>query len=85
MDLERGRDLFRGVLILASSAVGLWADRTTGVVLTALVGVLILQSALTNWCPVDLVLRPLGVRSRQERRSEQGVSPDLRSGAQRYS
>ena len=30
---------------------------------TAFVGVNLLQSALTNWCPMEIVLRKLGARA----------------------
>jgi len=31
----------------------------------ALIGLLILQSAFTDWCPADLVLRPLGLKKKR--------------------
>jgi hypothetical protein len=68
MYLENGRDLFRGVLILIFVAVAYWADLTTGLVLAGFVGLLILQSAFTNWCPADLFLRPMGLRGKLESR-----------------
>ncbi len=66
MYLENGRDLFRGILILIFAAIAYWGDRTTGLVAVAFFGVLILQSAFTDWCPVDLILRPLGLKSKRE-------------------
>ena len=61
MHLENGRDIFRGILILIFAAIAFWVDLTTGLVLVAFMGVLILQSAFTDWCPADLILRPLGL------------------------
>ncbi len=62
MYLENGRDIVRGVLILVFAALAYWADRTTGLLLVGLMGLMILQSAFTNWCPADLFLRPLGLK-----------------------
>jgi hypothetical protein len=66
MYLENGRDLFRGLMILLFAAIAYWGDLTTGLVLTGLIGVLILQSAFTNWCPADLFLRLMGVKGKLE-------------------
>lgn len=66
MYLENGRDLVRGILILAFAAVAYWVDLTTGLVLVGFMGLMILQSTFTDWCPVDLVLRPMGLRSKRE-------------------
>ncbi|HEY4691714.1 MAG TPA: DUF2892 domain-containing protein [Anaerolineae bacterium] len=62
MYLENGRDIFRGILILAFAAIAYWADRTIGLALVAFMGVMILQSAFTDWCPADLFLRPMGLK-----------------------
>ena len=66
MYLENGRDIFRGFLILAFAAIAYWGDLTTGLALVALIGALILQSAFTDWCPADLILRPLGLKKKLE-------------------
>ncbi len=63
MTLENGRDVVRGALILLFTVVTAWVDRATGLVMLAVMGLLILQSSATNWCPADLILRPLGLRS----------------------
>ncbi len=67
MTLEAGRDLVRGVLILSFAGIAAWADRETGLILLALMGVLILQSSFSGWCPADLLLRLAGLRSMRER------------------
>jgi hypothetical protein len=64
MDIEKGRNLFRGILILISAAVAYWGNITTGLALTVFVGVLTLQSVFTDWCPADLILRPMGLRKK---------------------
>jgi hypothetical protein len=66
MDLGKGRDIVRGVLILASAAVAHWVDLTTGVALLVFMGAMILQSAFTGWCPADLFLRPMGLHMQGE-------------------
>lgn len=66
MYLETGRDLFRGVMILLAAAIAYWLNLTTGLALAAFVGLMTLQSAITDWCPVDLLLRPLGLKKKLE-------------------
>jgi len=66
MYLENGRDIFRGTLLLIFTAIAFWVDLTVGLVLISLMGVMILQSAFTNWCPADLFLRPMGLKPKQE-------------------
>jgi hypothetical protein len=64
MYLENGRDIFRGILILIFAAIAFWVDLTTGLVLVAFMGAMILQSAFTDWCPADLLLRLMGLPKR---------------------
>jgi len=66
MDLESGRNLFRGILILISAAIAYWVNITAGLVLAVFVGVMTLQSVFTDWCPADLILRPMGLRKKLE-------------------
>jgi hypothetical protein len=66
MSLENGRDIARGVLILTFAAIAFWGSLTLGLALLAFMGVMILQSAFTDWCPADLFLRPLGLRKKLE-------------------
>lgn len=61
MTVERSVRLMAGVIILVSLALAyyftpywLW--------LTAFVGLNLLQSAFTNWCPAMSVLRALGLK-----------------------
>ena len=67
MYLESGRDLFRGIMILLSVAIAYWVNITAGIGLVLFVGVMILQSAITDWCPADLILRPLGLKKKLEK------------------
>jgi hypothetical protein len=61
MTVERGVRLMGGVVVLSSIALAhfvslywLW--------LTAFVGLNLLQSAFTNWCPAMNILRAMGLR-----------------------
>lgn len=66
MYLENGRDLFRGIMILIAAAIAYWVDLTAGLALTVFVGVMTLQSVFTDWCAVDLILRPMGLKKKLE-------------------
>lgn len=66
MYLETGRDLFRGILILLSAAIAYWINLNAGLALAVFVGIMTLQSVLTDWCPADLILRPLGLKKKLE-------------------
>lgn len=65
MYLENGRDIVRGILIIIFAIIAWRFDPLAGLVLVALMGLMILQSAFTNWCPADLFLRPLGLKKKQ--------------------
>lgn len=64
MSLEAGRNLFRGMLILISAAVSYWSNLELGLALVVFVGIMILQSVITDWCPVDLILKPMGLKQK---------------------
>ena len=66
MYLENGRDIIRGILILIFVAITYWINLTTGLALVAFIGVMILQCAFTDWCPADLILRPMGLKKKPE-------------------
>ena len=65
MSLERGRDIVRGILLLVFAAIAFWVDLTSGLALIAFLGLMILQSAFSGWCPADLFLRPMGLKKSQ--------------------
>jgi hypothetical protein len=66
MYLEAGRDLFRGIMILLSAAIAYWGNPTAGLALAVFIGVMTLQSVITDWCPADLILKPLGLKKKTE-------------------
>jgi hypothetical protein len=66
MYIENGRDFFRGCMILISAAIAYWLNITTGLALAVFVGVMTLQSVFTDWCLIDLILRPMGFKKKLE-------------------
>ncbi|MBI4337715.1 MAG: hypothetical protein HY683_07825 [Chloroflexi bacterium] len=64
MSLERGRALMQGTMLLVFAAIALWVSRPVGLSLVALMALLKLQEARTDWCPSDLILKPLGLKRR---------------------
>jgi hypothetical protein len=60
MTVERGLRLMAGFFILLSVALGHWVS-PLWYWFTALVGLNLLQSAFTNWCPAMYILRKLGL------------------------
>lgn len=64
MYIENGRDLFRGVMILAAAVLAWRVDLTAGLILAVFVGIMTLQSVFTDWCLIDLILYPMGLRKK---------------------
>jgi len=58
--------LFAGTVVLASLALGVPGSpvylSAWWLALTAFVGANLLQSAVTRWCPLEIILRKLGVQ-----------------------
>jgi hypothetical protein len=61
MTVERALRLIAGCFVLASLALGYWVN-PLWLLFTAFVGLNLLQSGLTNWCPMMSILRHLGMR-----------------------
>ena len=59
--------LFAGTLILVSLALGVPGSPVFvspwWLALTVFVGANLLQSSLTRWCPLEIILRKLGVKA----------------------
>jgi hypothetical protein len=60
MTVERSLRGIAGVFILASVALGTWVNPWF-YAFTAFVGLNLLQSMFTNWCPMMWLLRKLGM------------------------
>jgi hypothetical protein len=62
MNVERYVRLIAGAFVLLSLALGYWVN-PYWFLFTAFVGLNLLQSAFTNWCPVMTILREAGVKA----------------------
>ncbi len=60
MTIERSLRLIAGTFVLASLALGHWVSGYF-YLFTAFVGLNLLQSGFTNWCPMMWFLKVLGV------------------------
>lgn len=61
MTVERMLRMIAGFFILLSLALSVYHDQRW-LWFTAFVGLNLLQSAFTNWCPMMTILRKLGVK-----------------------
>ena len=61
MTVERGVRLMAGVMVLLSLALAHFLS-PNWLWLTAFVGLNLLQSAFTNWCPAMAILRGIGLK-----------------------
>lgn len=60
MTIERGLRLIAGTVVLASMTLA-WFHNPYWLGLTAFVGLNLLQSAFTNWCPMVWLLGRIGL------------------------
>jgi hypothetical protein len=61
MTVERGLRALAGFMVLLSVALAHWVS-IYWLWLTAFVGLNLLQSAFTNWCPAMMILRKVGFK-----------------------
>lgn len=61
MTVERGLRLMAGVMVLLSVALTFYVSRHW-MWLTVFIGLNLLQSAFTNWCPAMSILRAVGLK-----------------------
>ncbi|ARE41368.1 Rhodanese-related sulfurtransferase [Rhodovulum sp. P5] len=61
MTLDRAIMTFAGFMILLSLALGTWVSGWW-YLLTAFVGVNLIQSSFTGFCPAAIVLKKLGIK-----------------------
>jgi Inner membrane protein YgaP-like, transmembrane domain len=62
MTVERSIRMIAGAFVLLSLALGYWVS-PYWFLFTAFVGLNLLQSAFTNWCPMMAILRKAGVKA----------------------
>lgn len=72
MTIERGLRLMAGVFVLLSLALGYWVS-AYWYLFTAFVGLNLLQSAFTNWCPAMWIFGKCGLKSEQDLARAQGA------------
>lgn len=60
MSVDRYLRMIAGAFVLFTLALGFWVS-PHGYRFTAFVGLNLIQSAFTNWCPMMTILRKLGV------------------------
>jgi hypothetical protein len=61
MTVERALRMMAGVVILLSLALAYWVSHYW-LWLTLFVGLNLLQSAFTNWCPAMTIFRAMGLK-----------------------
>jgi len=61
MRVEEALRMVAGTFILLSVALGVWVN-PWWFAFTAFVGLNLLQSAFTKWCPMMAILRRIGLR-----------------------
>jgi hypothetical protein len=61
MTVENGVRIVAGTVILLSLALGVWVNHNW-LFLTAFVGVNLIQSAFTRFCPAEILLRKIGLK-----------------------
>lgn len=60
MTIERALRLIAGILLLVSVLLA-YLQSPKWLILTAFIGLNLLQSGLTNWCPMMTILRKAGL------------------------
>ena len=60
--VERGIRLVGGAFVVVSVALGVWVN-PWWFAFTAFVGLNLVQSAFTGWCPMMAILRRIGMRA----------------------
>ncbi len=65
MTIERGLRIMAGTFVLLSLALGYWVS-PYWYLFTAFVGLNLLQSGFTNWCPGMWMLSKCGLKSSED-------------------
>lgn len=66
MTLENAIRVLAGTFVLVSLALGIWVNKWW-FAFTAFVGVNLIQSAFTGFCPAEMIFKKLGFKSCNER------------------
>ncbi len=62
ISMEGGVRILAGSIVLSSLALGVWVNEWW-LLLAVFVGVNLIQSALTGFCPASIILKRLGLKS----------------------
>ena len=66
MKLENAIRILAGTFVLTSLALAHWVN-DWWLLLAAFVGVNLIQSALTGFCPAEIILKKMGVGAKEEK------------------
>jgi len=61
MKVENGVRIIAGTFILLSVALGVWVNHYW-FIFTAFVGLNLIQSAFTHFCPAEMILKKIGLK-----------------------
>lgn len=61
MDVERALQLLAGIMVLLSVALAHFVN-PWWILLTAFIGLSLLQSGVSNWCPAMSIMRACGLK-----------------------
>lgn len=62
MSLDRSVMLFAGIMVLLSVALTVWVSPYF-MWFTVFIGVNLIQSSITGWCPAAIVFKKLGIKT----------------------
>jgi hypothetical protein len=62
MSLDRSVMLFAGIMVLLSVALTVWVSPYF-MWFTVFIGVNLIQSSVTGWCPAAIVFKKLGIKT----------------------
>ena len=74
MTVERALRIMAGAFVLLSVALGYWVS-PWWFLFTAFVGLNLLQSGFTNWCPAMAIFRKLGLPDTQGQKTQNPSQP----------
>ena len=65
MTVNRALRLVAGIFILVSLGLAVYVNKNW-LWLTAFIGLNLIQSAFTNWCPAMIILRKMGLKDEEK-------------------
>jgi hypothetical protein len=74
MNIERALRGIAGAFVLATAVLA-YVHSAWWLIFTGFVGLNLLQSAFTNWCPMITFLQKLGMKTCRQQREEANAQP----------